>query len=1002
MNKLFLILIAFMWTLPKAVVFCDDLDPYIENGYNKNEVISAIAVDRKSHYESECLAEGDAGSHFTYSWEFVSTCSGMSGSRNGYVKSTATCNICTGQWAHDELEENENACREDCRTSNYVCRPPSFPEQWGGDIVKKNSNGGACGDLLPNCSESSSSESVESSSSEEPESSSSEDDDSSSSFEESSSSKKASSSSMNGRYDLIYGYEGLCNGKGQFSNAFCSIDCGTGAHYMRKPGFVGSKKLYFWCSDYGDMEIRTNIPEIYPNVYLHIECYNSEAEEWRNLNVPELPLTYLCYDTKLSTIEGCPTTESVWSTYPYHGWAANLYAKFENAYYASSVSDLMSDYYWVDNSSGDDEFPSNYSRMDLLNEPEFVSFFNECKRRVKTRLDIYSMAKEEFGDFVWHGENSFNLYSPYVFLARQGSFDFSDEYYQSRGISSYEDYCQFLRGENAELYQSDSLIYEVYYDEESSHISKTYDIIYYCAPPKSSSSSAEVSSSSESSSSSEFSSSSEKSSSSEESSSSEPPSSSSLSSSSEESSSSSEEIVVESSSVMPVDEPFVAGADQVYTPDQIFSSGLQNMEPGVCYSLNPDRGTIYGWNISYNASDSWWWRKVDCETGKKPVEKGIGFCAAFPGSKPDKVSACYAHNGSCYVCDNSKDYIDCNADWLWNYNFPTHSWFKQVDCYDPFGEDDFDGQCPDGVLLKRNVASEEDEMPNYEIDFSLSSKVFDVMGRRLNDNRSKFLKTFKRQEKKIQPIQNTVFDEGRFIYIPIEDLGLSRNYLAKDGVACRAKSCGNLGKDYGVNGDVGVYCGYPCTELIEENGYLRIEITKKKQTGSCSEGNPKYTITFKLSAKTTIKRKNVYYVAPIGYKMGSSIVTEDAYKAGKRHEIGHKDSFNCLEKHKMFKSEYIFELEDVCEDEFKCNKKGVIKGLADKISETITVQRNTGIDKIVQYNKKLWQRMCGWYHDKFSRYDGPGGPNNPKDIVCPTTATLLDTNYVLTGCEVFE
>mgnify|MGYP003369972916 CR=1 FL=1 len=107
-----------MWTLPRAIVFCDDLDPYIESGYNKNEVISAIAIDRESHYESECLAEGDAGSHFTYSWEFVSTCSGMSGSRNGYVKSTATCNICTGQWAHDELEENENACREDCRTSN--------------------------------------------------------------------------------------------------------------------------------------------------------------------------------------------------------------------------------------------------------------------------------------------------------------------------------------------------------------------------------------------------------------------------------------------------------------------------------------------------------------------------------------------------------------------------------------------------------------------------------------------------------------------------------------------------------------------------------------------------------------------------------------------------------------------------------------------------------------------------------------------------------------------
>ena len=730
MNKLFLILIAFMWTLPRAVVFCDDLDFYIESGYNKNEVISAIAVDRKSHYESECLAEGDAGSHFTYSWEFVSTCSGMSGSRNGYVKSTATCNICTGQWVHDELEEIENACREDCRASNYVCQTPSFPEQWGGEIVKKNSNGGACGDLLPNCSESSSSESVESSSSE--------GDDSSSSFDGSSSSERAPSSSMNGRYDLVYDYEGLC--EGSVGGVFCSIDCGTGKHYMRKPGFVGPKKLYFWCSDYG-MEIRTNIPEIFPDPWLHIECHDSKAGEVRGLNVPDdLPLTYLCYDTELSTIEGCPTTESVWSSYDV--WSVNVRAYFDNAYYASSISDLMDDYYRGIQSTEDDRFPSNYSRMDLLNEPEFVSFFSECKRRMKTKRDFYSMIKEEFGDSVWQGDNPWNTHSPYV-------FEFWPKY---EDISSYEDYCRSIRGENSVLYQIDSLIYEEYYDAETSQISKDYIVLYYCAPAGFSSSSAEESSSSESSSSSE------KSSSSEDSSSSEPPSSSSLSSSSEESSSSSEEIVVESSSVMPVDEPFVAGPDQVYTPDQIFSSGLQNMEPGKCYSLNPDRGTQHGW-INNNAQDSWWWREVDCTTGEKVDRNRVGQCPGFPLDRvpSNPTSACFAYNGSCYKCNPNRG-SDCASDWLWLWTFTPSNvgwWYEKVDCYDPFGEEDDlkcyeivlnDDENDDFILLKQQSKESEsyEELSTINDGVNIINKIYyyDALGRNISKNKLKNKKSY--------------------------------------------------------------------------------------------------------------------------------------------------------------------------------------------------------------------------------------------------------------------
>ncbi len=687
------------------------------------------------------------------------TCGGYY-AENAYVL-RVSCNTCGSVTMQEELNANKEYCNALCKVATLSCMTPL--NSWGSVLSGEAT---ACGNddaSLPGCSESSSSESVESSSSkassssqeqkssgeessssggddgessssEGPESSSSEDDESSSSFEESSSSEKSSSSSMNGRYDLVYGYEGFCNKSEHFLGAygFMFDSYGTGKHYTRKPGIVGPKKFRFSCFD-NAMEIATNIPQVYTN-WVQIQCYNSETEERRDLDFPDIPVAFTCPDVEKSTIEGCPTEESFLSNGAER--VINLYVYLYDIHYTSSISDVRIEteadaFYWKEffddifgydfDSSYFDRFPSNYSKMDLLNEPELVSFFNECKRTEKTENDFYSMIKEK--DDSVDVRNVFHSW-----------MDLSDEYYQSLGISSYEDYCRFHRGENAVLYQSDPLIREEYYNEESSNISKIYDVLYYCAPPKSSSSSAEVSSSSESSSSLEFSSSSEKSSSSEESSSSEPPSSSSLSSSSEESSSSSEEIVVESSSVMPVDEPFVAGPDQVYTPDQIFSSGLQNMEPGACYSLNPDRGTIYGWNISYNASDSWWWRKVDCETGEKPVEKGIGICAAFPGSKPDKVSACYAHNGSCYVCDNSKDYIDCNADWLWNYNFPTHSWFKQVDCYDPFGEEDeiIAGGCLDESLLRKvsmREYAEDDESLNYSVDFMKPVKKYDALGR---------------------------------------------------------------------------------------------------------------------------------------------------------------------------------------------------------------------------------------------------------------------------------
>ena len=202
------------------------------------------------------------------------------------------------------------------------------------------------------------------------------------------------------------------------------------------------------------------------------------------------------------------------------------------------------------------------------------------------------------------------------------------------------------------------------------------------------------------------------------------------SSSSEHSSSSGMEtsssaMLPESSSMEVAAEPFVAGADQEYSPDQIFNSGLQNMEPGACYSLNPDRGVQHGW-INTNAQDSYWWRESDCNTGEKVDRKRIGQCPGFPiGGTPEHPDrTCFAHNGKCYRCMVEKSYVDCSQDWLWKWNFNqdlVNDWYTEVDCNNPtFGKPP--------LYKKVGEFDEPVEDAGYTVDFR-PARTFDVMGR---------------------------------------------------------------------------------------------------------------------------------------------------------------------------------------------------------------------------------------------------------------------------------
>ena len=201
------------------------------------------------------------------------------------------------------------------------------------------------------------------------------------------------------------------------------------------------------------------------------------------------------------------------------------------------------------------------------------------------------------------------------------------------------------------------------------------------------------------------------------------------SSSAEESSSSeissSSEDVVDSSSSLSVAEPFVAGADQEYSPDQIFNSGLQNMEPGACYSLNPERGVQHGW-INTNAQDTYWWRESDCYTGEKVDRKRIGQCPGSPiGGTPEHPDrTCFAHNGKCYRCMAEKSYVDCSQEWVWKWDFNpdlVNDWYTEVDCNNPtFGKPP--------LYKKAGEFDEPVENTGYTVDFQ-PARVFDVMGR---------------------------------------------------------------------------------------------------------------------------------------------------------------------------------------------------------------------------------------------------------------------------------
>lgn len=765
MMKNIIFIILFFISSLLARVECYDLDLYQnENGEieNLSEIKDIIQKRVQNKGYNQCISDGGVGSTFTMDTPlFVKTCEGFSGAKNGYIKILVGCNYCTGKYVSDKLKLAKEDCDNACMTSNAYCQKPSIDanldDSWGGKIV----NDEECGETLPEClSESSSSSQSEISSSSEDLSSSSQIE-SSESAEESSSSENAnsgdeSSSSESGNCDEGNPYDcSSASEESSSSEVLCPCTDEDG------PCFDDDGI----CSESGSSSSGESMSSsANANV---IACYEPDENggcKFSHYVSKERPPMHGEPSLSESDIIFCEYTDNQ----IYVGYFAHI----GNPWLIDErLVDLYSCYY-DENNCGN--LPSqNAPPIPMLPPPFYECYLsamdeNGCEKTqsglavfVDKNLQIAertaswipsNVTRDQIiamGDEIVRRERSMIVH----YNGNKIGTGFIDNL-NPRNLASAVWFCDYIINQ---------------YEREHRSSSST-QVQSSCSSAESSSSATELSSSSEKL----------------------------LSSSSDETPESSSSFIEESSSSSVGAETFVLDGNQTYTPDQMFKEGLQNMEDGLCYSLNPERGTVNGWNISYNAQDSWWWREVDCETGDKVDRNRVGVCPGFPldhvPSNPER--ACLAYNGQCYRCNPARG-SECANSWLWQGSFTPANigwWYEEVDCDDPF-EDDFDGQCPDGnALMKRTINyGSVENVDDYGYGFGFRSRVnYDLLGRKISKRNNAKLALYRRNsdkfyKKSTDRLQRTI----EKIFEGINHRNSRRALFKRD-------DCGHLRGDYGI------------------------------------------------------------------------------------------------------------------------------------------------------------------------------------------------------------
>ena len=671
---------------------CDPVDSY------------TVAVEYNTLLERECSSLMGGGG--VYYGKIVEASESSHVSCDGYPVAEGYvviygCNTCTSKNVQDRLKQDTIACTKQCRTTMNNCVYDAISNDWGG--YYNTDQHPSCSPLkstsLPGCAESSSSQ-VEESSSSIALSSSSESTKSSSSETESSSSEDDAESSSSVDVDPSSS-DGEDDGSSSSEESSSSFEV-----FMDHCEIGGDKRESLERLGYVHTDIYSGHPYLAnsDNVFVWgCQCMGSNY--------------VACDFYNFGLVEGYTPIEMSICGYPEGYWCEGI----ENGscdYGGRSVRLYYTDLFG----------PGEVAWSALV--------FGETGMIMQMEYSSMRVILRETLDGVTHASDLFSM--RHLLPANMSYQNLENLVHEAiPQIPDMNKYVAYCRGEwvphDEECFGTLDEVNIALLDS-SNNCAITYGIPHYeisysdrgwcvdgeCEPAEPYSSMVEESSSSveESSSSAEESSSSEHS-----------------SSSGMETSSSA--MLPESSSMEVAAEPFVTGADQEYSPDQIFNSGLQNMEPGACYSLNPDRGVQHGW-INTNAQDSYWWRESDCNTGEKVDRNRIGQCPGFPiGGTPEHPDrTCFAHNGKCYRCMVEKSYVDCSQDWLWKWNFNqdlVNDWYTEVDCNNPtFGKPP--------LYKKVGEFDEPVEDAGYTVDFR-PARTFDVMGRQnstrdaVHDNR---------------------------------------------------------------------------------------------------------------------------------------------------------------------------------------------------------------------------------------------------------------------------
>jgi hypothetical protein len=200
---------------------------------------------------------------------------------------------------------------------------------------------------------------------------------------------------------------------------------------------------------------------------------------------------------------------------------------------------------------------------------------------------------------------------------------------------------------------------------------------------------------------------------------------------------------------------------------------------GRCYKCKAgisesDCRSSWTWQNPYTPVDTYYWfNEVNCSTGEK-IDKGIGVCPAQPlDDIPDNLSkACFALGGKCYKCKDTSPNGGCAESWIWKEKlyYVEPYYLEEVDCYDPFEEDDDEGEFVENnqyaCLVEKNHSLfkktadrdayfvEEKNAIKHGVNTLVSNYSYDALGRNLNKNTSLYNRTHSYKRSLSQDSQN--------------------------------------------------------------------------------------------------------------------------------------------------------------------------------------------------------------------------------------------------------